>query len=137
MANLLAVIETYWYEGAWVFDDPSRGLEKESLEGCFEAEFREIRALARLIGGGVTKLIDYLVKDIPDARAGFVLLLSSQPFAGYQLELDRIAEEDGGCLYRGSNHCAEVWLSPELIRYFETAPESLYVKAEPRGAERD
>jgi hypothetical protein len=137
MASELMAIEPYWHEGVWVFDDASRGLDREPLQGCFEAEFRELKVLARLIGGGVTKLIDHLVKDIPDAHAGFLLLISSQPFAGYQVELNRIAEEDGGCLYRGKNYSAEAWLSPGLFKYFETAPKSLYVKAEPRGAKRD
>jgi len=137
MANVLNVIRPYWYADCWVFDDASRGLDKESLEGCFEAEVREIRLLARLIGGEVTKMIDYLVKDIPDAREGFMLLFSSRPFAGYQVELNRIAEEDGGCLYRGKNYIAEAWLSPALFTYFETAPESLYMKAEPQRAEHD
>ena len=82
-------------------------------------------------------MIDCLVKDIPDAREGFMLLFSSRPFAGYQVELNRIAEEDGGCLYRGNNHSAEAWLSPALFAYFETAPESLYMKAEPQRAEHD
>ena len=131
MSNVLMVIQPYWYEGTWVFDDASKGLEKEPLEGHFEAELREIRVLARLIGGRVTKMIDYLVKDIPNAREGFILLFSSQPFAGYQVELNRIAEENGGCLYRGKNYSAEAWLSPALFRYFETTPESLYIKAEP------
>jgi hypothetical protein len=134
VTNALKVIEPYWYQGTWVFDDASRGLEKECLEGCFEAESREMKVLARLIGGGVAKLIDHLVKDIPDAREGFTLLFSSHPFAGYQAELSRIAEEDSGCLYRGNNYRVEAWLSPALSKYFENAPESLYVKAEPRRA---
>lgn len=137
MANVLNVIQPYWHANCWVFDDASKGLEKESLEGRFEAELREIMVLARLIGGRVTKMIDYLVKDIPNAREGFILLFSSKPFAGYQMQLSRIAEENGGCLYRGKNHSAEAWLSPALFRYFETTPESLYMKAEPQRAEYD
>ena len=137
MANVLNVIQPYWYANYWVFDDASKGLEKESLEGRFEAELREIMVLARLIGGGVTKMIDYLVKDIPNAREGFILLFSSQPFAGYRVQLSRIAEENGGCLYRGKNYSAETCLSPALFRYFETTPESLYMKAEPQRVEYD
>ena len=137
MADVLNAIQPYWCANCWVFDDASKGLEKESLEGRFEAELREIRLLARLIGGGVTKMIDYLVKDIPDAREGFMLLFSSQPFAGYQVELSRIAGEDGGCLYRGKNYSAEAWLSPALLAYFETTPGSLYIKAEPERAGYD
>jgi len=137
MVEVLNVIQPYWYANYWVFDDASKGLEKEFLEGRFEAELREIMVLARLVGGGVTKMIDYLVKDIPNACEGFTLLFSSQPFAGYQMQLSRIAEEDGGCLYRGKNHSAEAWLSPALFRYFETTPESLYMKAEPQRAGYD
>jgi len=33
--------------------------------------------------------------------------------------------------YRAKDKGAEGWLCPALFRYFETAPESLYVKAEP------
>jgi hypothetical protein len=29
MANILMVIELYWYQGTWVFDDESKGLDKE------------------------------------------------------------------------------------------------------------
>jgi hypothetical protein len=134
MPDVLNVIQPYWHANAWVFDDASRGLDKEPLQGCFEAELREIMALARLVGGGVTKMIAYLVKDIPDAHEGFILLVSSQPFAGYQVELSRVAEEDGGCLYRAKKPCAEAWLSPALFMYFETTPELLYMKAEPQRA---
>ena len=137
MANVLNVIQPYWHANCRVFDDATKGLGKEPLEGRFEAELREIRVLARLVGGEVTRMIDHLVKDIPDAREGFMLLFSSQPFGGYQVELDRIAEENCGCLYRGKNHSAEVWLSPALFKYFETTPESLYMKAEPQRAEYD
>jgi len=130
MANVLNVIQPYWYANCWVFDDASKGLEKESLEGRFEAELREIMVLARLVGGGVTRMIDYLVKDIPNARSGFILLFSSQPFAGYQVEITRVREEYGGYWYKAKDEGAEGWLCPALFRYFETAPESLYIKAE-------
>ena len=38
MANVLMVIEPYWYQDTWVFNDASRGLEKEPLEGRVEGE---------------------------------------------------------------------------------------------------
>ena len=53
MANVLNVIEPYWYQDTWVFDDASKGLEKEPFVQ------------------GVPQMIDYLVKDIPNARSGF------------------------------------------------------------------
>jgi len=131
------VIEPYWYEGTWVFDDASKGLEKEPLEGRFEGEPEEVKLLALLAGLGLSKLIDYLVKDIPNARKGFILLLSSQPFAEYQVGLTGVREEEGGFTYEAKDYSRQVWLPPTLLRYFDTAPESLYVKAEPRRAKYD
>jgi len=113
MANILMVIEPYWYEGTWVFDDASKGLDKEP--------FVE----------GIPEMIDVLVKDIPNARSGFVLLFSSQPFAGYQVDLTLVRQEFGGHWYKVKDLEAGGWLCPALLRYFDTAPESLYIKAEP------
>jgi len=119
MANVLTVIEPYWYQDTWVFDDVSMGLEKEPLEGKLEDL------------GLLSSMLDYLVKDIPNARNGFILLFPSQPFVGYQVELTRLREEDYGCLYKVKDSGKAFWLSLALSSYFETAPESLYVKAEP------
>jgi len=112
MANILMVIAPYWYQGTWVFDDESAGLDKEPFVA------------------GVPEMIDDLVKDIPNARSGFRLLFSSVPFPSYQLELTRVKEEYGGYWYRVKNQSAEGWLCPALFKYFETAPEIIYVKAE-------
>ena len=113
MANVLMVIQPYWYQGTWVFDDESAGLDKEPFVQ------------------GIPEMIDELVKDIPNARNGFVLLFSSQPFAGYQVELTLVREEFGGHWYKVKGLEAGGWLCPALLRYFDTAPESLYIKAEP------
>ena len=113
MTNVLTVIEPYWYQDTWVFDDASVGLEKEPFVQ------------------GVPQMIDYLVNNIPNARSGFVLLFSSQPFAGYQVELTRVREENGGYWYGVKDYPVEGWLCPALFRYFDDAPESLYIKAEP------
>ena len=124
------VIEPYWYQGTWVFDDVSLGLEKEPIEGRFEEGLAEIIELAGAIGTGLSEMIDYLVKDIPSARGGFILLFSSQPFVGYQVELTRVREEYGGWTYRAKDYHAEPWLPPTLLRYFNTAPRTIYVEAE-------
>ena len=113
MANVLTVIEPYWYIDTWVFDDESVGLDKEPFVQ------------------GIPEMIDELVKDIPNARSGFMLLFSSQPFVGYQVELTRVREEYGGYWYKAKDEGAEGWLCPALLKYFESAPESLYIKAEP------
>ena len=112
MANILTVIEPYWYQGTWVFDDESVGLDKEPFVK------------------GVPEMIDDLVKDIPNARSRFRLLFSSVPFPSYQLELTRVKEEYGGYWYKAKNKSAEGWLCPALLKYFETAPEIIYVTAE-------
>jgi hypothetical protein len=137
MANVLMVIEPYWYQDAWVFDDASKGLDKEPLDGRFEGEPEEVKLLALLAGLGLSELVNYLVKDIPNARSGFVLLSSSEPFAGYQAELTLVGREEGGFTYEIKDYRRHVWLSPTLLRYFETPPESLYIKAEPRRARYD
>ena len=113
MTNVLMVIEPYWHEDTWVFDDASKGLEKEPFVQ------------------GVPAMIDALVQDIPNARSGFRLLFSSQPFAGYQVGLTRVREEYGGYWYKAKEYGVEGWLCPALFKYFDDAPESLYIKAEP------
>lgn len=138
MASGLLTIQPYWHENAWVFDDEYVGLEKEPLEGRFGGELADIMELERaLFGGGITKMIDYLVQDIPNARQGFILLCSSKPFAGYQAELVRLKQELGGWTYKAKDYNIEPWLPRTLVGYFETAPELLYVKAEPRRSKYD
>jgi hypothetical protein len=137
MANVLAVIEPYWYQDTWVFDDASKGLEKEPLEGRVEGELADVLDMVGAQGTGLSEMIEYLVKDIPDARKGFTLVVSSEPFAGYQVELARMEEEYGWWTYKAKDYRAEPWLPPTLFRYFDTAPESLYVKAEPSRARYD
>ncbi len=112
MANILMVIVPYWYQGTWVFDDESVGLNQEPFVA------------------GVPEMIDKLVKDIPNARGGFRLLFSAMPFPDYQIELTRVKEEYHGYWYRIGDQSTEGWLCPNLFQYFETAPETIYVKAE-------
>ena len=112
MANVIMAIEPYWHIDTWVFDDESVGLEKEPFVQ------------------GVPEMIDALVKDIPNARSGFRLLFSSAPFPGYQRELIRAREEYDGYWYKVNDQSEEGWLCPALFKYFETAPETLYVRAE-------
>lgn len=116
MPNQMMVISPYWLNdaGTWVFDDPATDLQREP--------FVE----------GVPEMIDHLVADIPDAREGFRLLFSSAPFPGYQQKLTRLREEFGGWWYATDDPPREGWLCPALFRYFDEAPETIYVKAEAR-----
>ncbi|MBI3465107.1 MAG: hypothetical protein HY000_18930 [Planctomycetes bacterium] len=114
MANVLMVIAPYWFEGTWVFDDPAVGLLREPFVL------------------GAPQMIDELVKDIPDARNGFRLLFSAQPFPGFQKQILWVREEYGGNWYRSEAPPLEGWLCPALFKYFDKAPERIFVGAEPR-----
>ncbi|MFC2022032.1 DUF6717 family protein [Chloroflexota bacterium] len=111
--NSIMVIAPYWYQGTWVFDDESVGLNQEPFVA------------------GIPEMINDLVKDIPKARSGFRLLFSPAPFPGYQAELTWVREEYSGSWYRLENQAMEGWLCPALFKYFDRAPEKLYAKAEP------
>ena len=114
MANAIMVIAPYWYEGTWVFDDESVGLLREP--------FVE----------GVPDMIDEMVEDIPDARSGFRLTFSDRPFPSARAEFTWVREELGGNWYRSSSSQKEGWLCPALFKYFERAPETIYVRADPK-----
>ena len=112
MPNQIMVISPYWHEGTWVFDDPSKDLDKEPFVA------------------GVPEMIDLLVQDIPNARSGFRLLFSTSPFPGFQAEFKWVREEHDGNWYASEDPPMEGWLCPALFRYFEKAPPRLYAKAE-------
>jgi hypothetical protein len=54
--NAMHVIHPYRWNGMWVFDDPAVGLVREPLVA------------------GMPEIIDYLVREIPDAHEGFNML---------------------------------------------------------------
>ena len=112
MPNQIQVIAPYWMHGTWVFDDESTGLVQEPFVS------------------GVPEMIDDLVQDIPNARGGFRLLFSANPFPGYQQKLEWVREEMVGNWYRVSQPAMEGWLCPALFKYFDDAPAELFVKAE-------
>ena len=113
--NSIMVLVPYRHGGTWVFDDPGVGLVREPFVA------------------GVPEIIDYLVKDIPGAGKGFRLLFSEKPFPGYQMRVVWRRYEDGGNWYYCEELNSEGWLCPALFKYFKTAPEEIYVKAEERS----
>src|SRR3954467_7244364 len=119
MANQILTIAPYYLESAqtWVFDDERVGLRQEPFVS------------------GIPQMIDELVKDIPSGRKGFRLLFSTEPFPGFQRKATWVRQEFGGNWYRTDDPPAEGWLCPALFRYFERAPATLYVRAEPLAAE--
>jgi hypothetical protein len=112
-ANSILVIAPYRSEGTWVFDDKARGLLKEPFVA------------------GIPEMIDNLVTNIPNARKGFRLLFSAEPFPGAQTRLAWRRKDTKGNWYYSEQYKQEGWLCPSLFKYFPTAPKSIYVKAEP------
>ena len=112
MSNQIQVIAPYWLHGTWVFDDPRTGLVQEPFVSS------------------VPEMIDDLVSGIPNARHGFRLLFSSEPFPGFQRRLAWVREEMGGNWYKADQPPIEGWLCPALFEYFDEAPAELFVKAE-------
>ncbi len=111
-SNVILTLKPYWYNGTWVFDDERVNLVQEP--------FVE----------GIPEMIDYIVKDIPNAKKGFCLLFSAEPFPGYALELIWVREEFGGSWYYSEKLNKEGWLCPALFYYYKKAPKELYAKAE-------
>ena len=82
-----------------VFDDPPVGLKQEPF-----------------VSGG-DAIIDRLVQEIPDAKSGFTLLFSAQPFAGFQAEFEWRGEEFSGNWYYCAAPKMEGWLRSALLEY--------------------
>jgi hypothetical protein len=123
--NAIRVIVPYWHSGTWVFDDEDVGLHREPFVS------------------GVPEILSEMVKDIPNAKAGFRLLFSESPFPGFQAQFSFIKSEFGGSWYKGSlqgqkaesaqgevEGQVEGWLCSALFKYYSDAPQHLYVRAE-------
>jgi hypothetical protein len=117
MPNQLNVIAPYWLESVntWVFDDPRVGLLQEPFVS------------------GADEFLTYLATDIPNAKNGFRLIFSAQPFPGYQQKVTRAQDEMDGTWYESENPPMKGWLCPALLRYFDQSPAEIYIKAEPLG----
>jgi hypothetical protein len=113
--NSINLIVPYRHEGMWVFDDPRVGLDKEPFVS------------------GADTMIDILVSEIPNAAGGFRLLFSASPFPGHTAKLQWRREEYGGNWYFSTDYNKEGWLCPALFKYFNKAPQEIYVKAEPKA----
>jgi hypothetical protein len=113
--NSLFVIQPYKVGGTWVFDDPRVGLVQEPfVAGADEA-------LARMVEG------------IPNAESGVTAIFSAQPFPGCQHEFEWRREEYGGNWYYSAEYDIEGWLCPALFKYFDAAPQKLYVQIKPKA----
>ena len=116
--NALMVISPYWFNGTWVFDDETIGVTREP----FVAGADDI----------ITAMVE--MAGVDNAREGFTLTFSAHNFPrAYRVRWVR--EECGGNIYEWEGR--EGWLCPVLLRYFETAPQSIYVLPQSAGEVAD
>jgi hypothetical protein len=120
MTSRVKVLYPYLLHSTWVFDDQATGLKEEAFVL------------------GMTQIISRLVteKGIDNASAGFALHFSDEPFPDGDVVMQAGAPDMGGTWYSGQvmGEQMEGWLCPALFLYFATAPDRLYVKAEPLPA---
>ena len=117
MQNAINVINPYRWEGMWVFDDDRVDLEKEPFVS------------------GADVIIDVLTEGIQNARDGFRLIFATVPFPGHTASLTRTGKEEAGGNWYAleGEEGLEGWLCPALFKYFEVAPEKIYIKAEAKN----
>jgi hypothetical protein len=114
--NAMLVIHPYKKNGVWMFDDPAAGLVQEPFIS------------------GADVLIDKMVEGMPNAEAGVTILFSAQAFPGFQHRFDWRREEMGGNWYFNEKFAMEGWLCPALFKYFQQAPEQIFVQVKPKAA---
>lgn len=116
MSNQIRAIHPYWDNGLLVFDDPAVGLVKEPFVQ------------------GADDVLAALASQVSDeCKDGFTLLFSHEPFPGYQAEVKRLHREYGGNWYVCEELGMKGWLCPALYKYFDVAPESIFVQIKERG----
>jgi hypothetical protein len=116
--NAINVIAPYQYEGLWVFDDERVGLVQEPFVG------------------GADTILDQMVREIPNAGAGFTLIFSAADFPGSRYRLEWRRPDRSGNVYFSADLGMEGWLCPALLRYFEEPPAEIFVQVKARTLEK-
>jgi hypothetical protein len=104
--NSIMVIHPYKENNVWMFDDSSRELAKEALVA------------------GIPEIIEFFIGD----KDKFTAIFSASPFPGYQHKLNWVRPECGGNIYQHEDTGKEGWLCPSLLKYFNEAPETIYIQ---------
>lgn len=101
-------IKPYWLDGAWMFDDPLRGLLAKPLVERRPEAIDHVLQLAGL-----------------QPRQPFTLTFGDREFSrpGYRFVLEWVREDREGQWYRWN---ATDGLCPALVRYFDGAPKRIY-----------
>lgn len=108
--NQIHTIHPYKYHGQWVFDDKSKGLDKEAFVS------------------GADVILDELAKHLLDYEKGFTLLFSSSMFPSSTTSLFWERKEMNGNWYYSELLDMSGWLCPALFKYFDTAPKNIYIQ---------
>jgi hypothetical protein len=118
------VIYPYLIDPIWVFDDERAGLKEEAFV-CGSSEM-------------ISRVVE--TKKIPNASRGFALTFNDQPLDCGDVELHWLRKDETQILpgnwYRGSvaGESMDCWLCPALELYFASAPQKLFVRADPLPA---
>ncbi len=118
--NSILVINPYYWNGMWVFDDSRTGLIREPFVAgadlLIEHQFNKMRVLEQ-------------------GKNGFVAIFSKIPFPDYQIELSFKEFDHMGTVYttsetnfKNSSGENQIWLCPALNLYFSDSPEKLFVQ---------
>jgi hypothetical protein len=107
MTDVPRTIKPYWYNGAWVFDDPERG----TLAKPFVVRSEMVDQMLRQAG-------------LPP-RQPFAVTFSDRdsPWPGYRIVLEWAREDHEGQWYRWGG---TEGLCPALVRYFDAPPARIY-----------
>jgi hypothetical protein len=111
--NALRVIHPYRHLGTWVFDDADVGLVKEPFVA------------------GIDTLLDRKAAEI-GAGDRLTLVFSTRYFPGANVHLEWTREEAEGNWYHDVESGEEGWLCPALYRYFDEAPDELWIQVKAR-----
>lgn len=114
MSNAIMIIKPFFKHGTWVFNDETVGLREEPFVA------------------GFPKIIDEMVKDIPNSHEGFVGTFSGTFFPDYTHIINHVKSDEYGVgnYYQLEGTELIGWLCPALFKYFDKAPECIYIKVE-------
>jgi hypothetical protein len=114
MSDVSNTINPYWHNGAWVFDDPQRGLWAKPF-------------VAR-----TSEIVDQVLRRAGlQPRRPFTVTFGDHEFPGlgYRFVLEWVREDREGHWYRWGGMEG---LCPALVRYFDAAPLCIYCVVTPR-----
>ena len=124
MSNSIFCITPYRYGAGWVFDDQERGLIKEAFVAGADT------LLDMLAGGDDKVTLRFSAGYFPGAER-LSHLRSTAEWGGENEESEQSARDTGldfGNWYRSEEREHDLWLCPALYKYFDTAPQAIYLE---------